>query len=115
MAQFKVDFEQLEWQAMLPGARAKVHREGSKQLRLVEFSSEFVESHWCEKGHFGFVVSGILEIDFHGQLIRYPEGSGLFIPAGSKNGHKARSVTPVVRLVLVEDVEGLASQPDSVQ
>lgn len=75
-----------------------------KQLRLVEFTSEFVEPHWCEKGHIGYVVSGILEIDFRGQVIRYPEGSGILIPAGSASGHKARSVTPVVRLVLVEDV-----------
>lgn len=32
-----------------------------------------------------------------------PEGSGIFISAGS--AHKARAVTPVVRLLLVEDVE----------
>ena len=104
MAAFRVDFEKLEWQPLLPGARAKVHREGSKQLRLVEFTSEFTEPHWCEKGHIGFVVSGTLEVDFRGQLVRYAEGSGIFIPSGSSSGHKARSVTPVVRLVLVEDV-----------
>jgi len=101
---FKVDFDALEWQQLLPGARAKVHREGSKQLRLVEFTSEFVEPHWCEKGHIGFVVSGILEVDFRSQVIRCPEGSGIFISPGSASCHKARSVTPVVRLVLVEDV-----------
>jgi quercetin dioxygenase-like cupin family protein len=101
---FKVDFDALEWQQLLPGARAKVHRDGSKQLRLVEFTSEFVEPHWCEKGHIGFVVSGILEVDFRSQVIRYPEGAGIFIPPGASSGHKARSVTPVVRLVLVEDV-----------
>ena len=104
MVAFRVDFDALEWQQLLPGARAKVHRAGSKQLRLVEFTSEFVEPHWCEKGHIGLVVSGILEIDFRGQIVRYPEGSGIFIPPGSESCHKARSVTPVVRLVLVEDV-----------
>ena len=104
MVALKVDFDELKWQQLLPGARAKVHRDGSKQLRLVEFTSEFVEPHWCERGHIGFVVSGILEVDFRGQVIRYPEGSGIIIPPGSESGHKARSVTPVVRLVLVEDV-----------
>lgn len=104
MVAFRVDFESLEWESLLPGARAKVYREGSKQLRLVEFTSEFVEPHWCEKGHIGFVVSGTLEVDFRGQIVRYAEGSGIFIPSGSSSGHKARSVTPVVRLVLVEDV-----------
>jgi quercetin dioxygenase-like cupin family protein len=101
---FKVDFESLEWQPSLPGARYKVHREGSKQLRLVEFTSEFVEPHWCEKGHIGLVLTGTLEIDFRGQLLSYPVGSGIFVPAGPSRAHKARSVTPVVRLVLLEEV-----------
>ncbi len=98
MRPFKVDFDALEWQSSLPGARAKVHRDGSKQIRLVEFTAEFVEPQWCEKGRIGFVLSGTLEIDFRDQTILYPEGSGLFIPAGSSSAHKARSVTPVVRL-----------------
>ena len=104
MHPFKVDFDSLDWQSPLPGARSKVYRDGPKQLRLVEFTREFIEPHWCEKGHVGFVLSGVLEIDFRGQPISYPEGSGIFIPSGSSSAHKARSVTPVVRLVLVEDV-----------
>ena len=100
----RIDFDTLDWQSPLPGARAKVYREGSRQLRLVEFTSEFVEPDWCIKGHIGFVQSGTLEVDFAGQVVRYPEGSGVFIPPGSSHAHKARSVTPVVRLVLVEDV-----------
>ena len=103
MFPFKIDFDALEWQPLLPGARAKIHRDGSKQIRLVEFTSEFVEPHWCEKGHIGFVLSGTLEIAFRDQDILYPEGSGIFIPPGPLSAHKARSVTPVVRLVLVED------------
>jgi quercetin dioxygenase-like cupin family protein len=103
MRSFKIDFDSLAWQSLLPGARAKVHREGEKQVRLVEFTSEFVEPQWCEKGHIGFVLSGALEVDFRGDVISYPEGSGIFIPSGSSGAHKARSVTPVVRLVLVED------------
>lgn len=100
----KIDFEALPWQSSLPGARYKLHREGAKQLRVVEFMSEFVEAHWCEKGHIGMVLAGTLEIDFRGSRISYPAGSGIFIPAGASSAHKARSVTPVVRLVLVEEV-----------
>ncbi|MGH7830356.1 MAG: cupin domain-containing protein [Candidatus Binatia bacterium] len=104
MPRSKVDFDSLEWQPSLPGARYKVYREGTRQLRLVEFTFEFVEPHWCEKGHIGLVVSGTLEIDFRGRLVSYPEGSGIFILPGASSGHKARSKTPVVRLVLVEEV-----------
>jgi len=100
----KIDFESLPWQSSLPGARYKLHREGARQLRLVEFTSEFVEPLWCEKGHIGMVLAGTLEIDFRGLRISYPVGSGIFISAGTSSAHKARSVTPVVRLVLVEEV-----------
>ena len=55
-----INFDSLQWQSMLPGARSKVYREGSKQIRLLEFSSEFVELDWCEKGHAGFVLEGTL-------------------------------------------------------
>ncbi len=104
MPPFRIDFDALQWQSPLPGARFKAYRQGSRQLRLVEFSSEFVEPDWCEKGHVGLVLEGRLEIDFRGRVISYPEGAGIFIPAGAKNAHKARPLTPVVRLVLVEDV-----------
>lgn len=101
---FIVDFESLAWVPSLPGARYKIHREGSRQLRLVEFTPEFVEPDWCEKGHIGLVLAGTLELDFRGQRISYPQGSGIFVPPGPTGAHKARSVTPVVRLVLVEEV-----------
>jgi quercetin dioxygenase-like cupin family protein len=101
---FRIDFDGLEWQSTLPGARFKVHREGSRQIRLVEFTAEFVEPDWCEKGHVGVVLDGDLEIDFRGRVIPFPRGSGIFIPAGPAGAHKARSTTPVARLVLVEDV-----------
>jgi quercetin dioxygenase-like cupin family protein len=99
-----IDFNSLQWQSTLPGARFKAYREGRKQIRLVEFSSEFVEPGWCEKGHIGFVAEGTLEVDFKGRVVIYAQGCGIFIPPGAATAHKARSITPVVRLVLVEDV-----------
>jgi quercetin dioxygenase-like cupin family protein len=100
----KIDFHTLEWQSPLPGARFKERRADGKKIRLVEFTSEFVEPQWCEKGHIGMVLEGILEVDFHGSVITYRQGEGLCIPAGHQGAHKARSRTPVVRLFLVEDV-----------
>lgn len=84
--------------------RCKAVQEGAKHLRLVEFSHKFVEAHWCEKGHVGYVLAGELEVDFAGQLTRFPEGSALVIPAGPDHAHKARAVTPTVLLFLVEEI-----------
>jgi len=103
MQTFKVEFDRLQWQSPLPGARFKCHREGGKQLRVLELTRELVEPDWCEKGHIGLVLEGALEIDFRGRVVTYREGDGLFIPPGPEGGHKARSLTPVARLVLVED------------
>ncbi len=97
-------FDQLEWQSPQPGARFKVFRQGSTQVRLLELSPEFVELQYCEKGHVGFVLEGELEIEFSGHAVRFSQGSALMIPAGKAHGHKARAVTTLVRLFLVEDV-----------
>lgn len=104
MEQHRVLFDSLEWQNSIHGARFKAFRCGTKQLRLVEFTSEFVEPDWCEKEHIGYVIRGELEIDFQGHLVRYLEGSGIFIPSGSASRHKGRSITPTVLLFLVEDI-----------
>lgn len=101
---FKIDFDLLEWQSPLPGARFKAYRDGGRQVRLLEFTDSFVEPTWCEKGHIGVVLEGELEIDFHGEAIRYRTGDAIFIRASAHAGHKARSLTPVVRLFVVEDV-----------
>jgi quercetin dioxygenase-like cupin family protein len=98
-----VNFDELPWESPVPGARFKSFSRDGKILRLVEFTNEFVESHWCEKGHIGVVLSGELEIDFKGKVVRYPEGTAIFIPAGTDHGHKGRSVSPLVRLFLVEE------------
>jgi len=100
----KVLFDSLEWQDAMPGARFKIFSDGKKQMRLLEFTSEFVEPHWCEKGHIGFVLNGELEIDFDGQIVSYNQGAGIFIPTGALTKHKARSITPSVQLFLVENV-----------
>jgi quercetin dioxygenase-like cupin family protein len=104
MNQYRVLFDELEWQDGIRGARFKMHREGNKQVRLLEFTSEFVEPEWCEKGHTGLVLKGELEIEFRSKLVRYPEGSVIFISSGTKDGHKARSISAVTQLFLVEDI-----------
>lgn len=104
MEQYRILFDELEWQDGIRGARFKVFRSGNKQIRLLEFTSEFIEPDWCEKGHVGFVVQGELEIDFRGTVLRYPQGAVLNIPSGAKSGHKARSIAKVTQLFLVEEI-----------
>ncbi len=99
-----INFNAIQWQSTMPGARSKIFQQDGKQLRLVEFTNEFVEPDWCVKGNVGYVLAGTLEIDFNGRLVTYPKGSGIFFPSGTKNAHKARSITPLAQLVLFEEL-----------
>ena len=101
----KVDFGALEWQTPLPGARYKAIEQDGRRLRLVEFTKGFVEPDWCTKGHIGYVLDGVIDVDFDGTIVRFSAGEGLMIPEGKENRHKATVATDVVRLILVEDEE----------
>ena len=107
MNQFKINFDDLEWESTADGARFKVFRRGDKQVRLAEFTRDFVETDWCVKNHIGFVLEGKLEIDFKGEKIQFTKGDGIFIPADRRNAHKARSLTSKVKLILVEEITKL--------
>jgi hypothetical protein len=104
MNQFKINFENLEWESDSKGARYKVFRQNGKQIRLIEFTEDFIEEDWCLKNHIGFVLEGELEIDFGGERVNYSVGQGIFILEGESSAHRARAITPLVKLVLVEDL-----------
>ena len=105
MSAFKVDFDAMEWQQGRPGVRYKDYREGSRQIRLVEFETSEGFEEWCVQGHIGYVLAGGLEIDFNGRALSFSTGDGLFIPSGAASAHRAVSITPGTRLLMVEDVE----------
>jgi quercetin dioxygenase-like cupin family protein len=94
----------MEWRSIRPGARYKLFQEGSRQLRLVEFTSGDVAPEWCSQGHIGFVLSGALDIDIGGRVVSFTEGDGIFIPSGQSSAHRATSITPGTRLVMVEEI-----------
>jgi quercetin dioxygenase-like cupin family protein len=109
MNEFKVNFDSMEWQSRREGARFKLFQQDSRQLRLVEFTSGEVDPHWCSQGHIGFVLSGGLQIDIGGRIVSYVEGDGIFIPSGQATAHKACSITPGTRIVMVEEISDGAS------
>jgi len=100
---FRMDFDNVAWEHPLPGCRFKSIVKGNRQIRLLEFTSEFREPGWCTKGHAGIVLEGDLEIDFRGRIEQFPQGSALLIPAGEDGAHKARAVSERALLFLVED------------
>ncbi len=100
----RVDFDSAEWRTTAPGARHKFAERDGKRIRLVEFADTFVEHDWCPRGHVGYLLEGELEIVFEGRSERVGPGEGFIIRSGGAEKHKARSLGPVARMILVEDI-----------
>lgn len=103
MSLYHVDFKGISWETPLKGLRFKAVQHHGRQLRLVEYTRE-MESHWCEKGHIGYVLEGRFEIRFPGEVHIYNEGDGIIIPAGAEHKHMGKALTDIVRIVFVEEV-----------
>ncbi len=103
MNQYKIDFNAMDWATPAAGVRQKVVEQEDKQIRLLEFSRDFVELDWCTRGHIGYVLDGQLEIDFNGTPIIYSPGDAATIPDGDSHKHKARSITDTVTIFVVEN------------
>jgi len=98
---YKVDFSEIAWEKPIKGVRCKTKKQGAKQLRLVEYTKE-MDPHWCEKGHFGYILEGKFEIRFESGPLIYAAGDGVFIPPGPKHRHMAKVLSSLVRALFVE-------------
>lgn len=101
---YRVDFEAIPWKSSMAGSRYRAFESGGKRLRVVEYADYFKDPHWCSRGHVGYVLEGKIEIDFDGDVITYGPGDGIFIPPGGEHRHKAKPLTEIVKVVLVEDI-----------
>jgi hypothetical protein len=60
---YKAEFDKLEWESPMIGVRHKYIDQNNSRIRLVEYSIE-MPPHWCEKGHFGYLIEGRMEIEY---------------------------------------------------
>lgn len=104
MEQYKIDFTSIPWENPANGVRFKAYKRNGKQVRLVEFTDEFVETDWCTKGHIVYILEGKLEVNFDGNVVVFNTGDGLLIPAGEKDKHKGKALTKVLKMIFVEDL-----------
>ena len=59
----RIDFTQIDWLEWmeLGTARMKIALVPGTKLRLIEFPPGFEQISWCESGHIGYVVEGVME------------------------------------------------------
>jgi len=103
MLQYKVVFDDLRWEQTMQGLRYKIYKQNNKQLRLIEYTEE-MPLHWCEKGHYGYILEGQFEIEYLNEKVIYQTGDGVFIPEGKKHKHRAKVLSELVRVMFVEDL-----------
>jgi mannose-6-phosphate isomerase-like protein (cupin superfamily) len=103
MPLYKIDWNDIPWESPMEGVKCKTYTYGNKQIRLIEYSKE-MQAHFCEKGHYGLILDGEIEIEYDNKKIIYKNGNGVFIPDGLEHRHKGRVITETVRVIFIEDV-----------
>ncbi len=101
--QYKVDFDKLEWESPIEGVRHKYFDQNNLRLRLVEYSKE-MPPHWCEKGHYGYLIEGRIEIEYEDSRIVYEFGDCIFIPDGPDHKHRARVLSEKALIFFLERI-----------
>lgn len=105
MKDYKIVFNNMDWEILGAGVKQKQVLSCSQRLRLLRFDDAFVEGEWCIKGHVGYVIEGDLTIQFAGIDVSYKAGDVLVISSGESNKHKAKiRKGKFVELFLVEQV-----------
>lgn len=103
MGEHKVDFSALKWETPGPDVRFKESSEDGRKLRLLEFDKGFQDEVWCDKGHYGYVIEGEMDVDFGGETVRFKKGDGIVIPGGDRHKHMAHVLTDKAKVILVEE------------
>ena len=103
MLQYKVNFNDMNWQEPLAGVKCKVFRYGNQQLRLVVYTKK-MPLHWCVRGHCGYILDGKLEVEYRSEKVVYQTGDGVFIPDGKAHKHRAKVISESVKVIFVENV-----------
>lgn len=92
----------MEWQRPMAGVRHKILSRNNRCLRLVEYTTD-MPPHWCERGHIGYMLEGEMEIQYESDKHIYREGDGIFIPSGGEHKHRAIILSPVAKVIFVEE------------
>lgn len=101
---YKINFNDINWESPFNGIKHKYLDQENIRIRLVEYS-KMMPPHWCEKAHYGYVLDGIMDIEYDKEVIRYMKGDGIFIPAGKEHQHKAVAITENVKVFFIEILE----------
>lgn len=64
------------------------------RMRTVDYPPGFVMDHWCDVGHFGYVLSGEVTIEFNGkEPCHLKTGEGFIVSTDGDASHRVVTAT----------------------
>ena len=73
-------------------ATTRTRQLGDIQIRLVDYSTDYIADHWCHKGHIVFVVAGQLTIEHqHGVNYTLTQGTSYHVADDDGPPHRVLS------------------------
>lgn len=81
-------------------ATCKTQNFGSIKLRQVEYSTNYLADHWCDKGHVVIVVKGELIIQHINQTELTINCGSTYVVGDNSMAHKTKSIVGATALII---------------
>ncbi|MEQ9592641.1 MAG: DHCW motif cupin fold protein [Cyclobacteriaceae bacterium] len=95
-----IPFETLDWNTVEPTkhpgekgmAYWKTKNYGGLRIRMVEYSSDYLADHWCEKGHILFCIKGELHTELEDGSVHTLKENMSYHVSDHMSKHKSSTV-----------------------
>ena len=100
-----VSFDDQKWEHEADGVRALVCNVDAVRWAIVEYAPGAGRPEFCDVGHKGFVISGVIEYEFSsGRTLVALAGQGFVLPADDP--HRGRnSGAETARLLVIDEAD----------
>lgn len=83
----------VEWPGATGTAVWRTRMVGDMRLRLVEYSTNYLADHWCDRGHVLFVLEGELDTELRdGRSFRLTPGMSYHVSDHGDAAHRSSTV-----------------------
>jgi len=106
-----IPFETIDWSTIAstahPGERGTSHWKtinyGGLRIRMVEYSSDYLADHWCEKGHLLFCMKGELHTELEDGSVHILKEQMSYHVSDQMSKHKSSTVDGAQLLIIDGD------------
>lgn len=78
----------------------KTHSAGTIKIRQVEYSTNYLADHWCDKGHVVCVLSGQLTIEHKDGSEHTVTSGSNYVVGDNSMAHRAKSMSGAIVIIV---------------